>query len=142
MIDKAHKHNLLVGSRLTEAQLAQAEQLFQRFWARDYWSAQEYIASRKAALAHAHEQEQALDITPQMVEDEQYNLFHQFTIERTKMLDGALNMGDAAWLEQVVRYSEHLTLDLWQVVTGEKVRGMSNRALVGAIAKALEGRRA
>lgn len=131
---------------ITQEQREQFEQLFAKYYdERDYWG--DYgehgvVTSRLKALKHEHEQGRALDISEQDVKDASREWAYNFAKTRLEELDQRFSdptSSDFARLSEIVRYDQRFTLELCELVAGERFKGLSNGRIKQLLSRIIGG---
>lgn len=105
--------------------------IWQKYSAKDYWGdavlVEQNIAERDRALVA----NPSLQDLPTDKDIEQFYHYRSlgFVHERTTQVERAISVRDLQWLTDNVRYDQRLTLELFTLVTGRKVKGLSNEKL-------------
>ena len=129
---------------LTVEQGEQFEQLFSIYYdERDHW--QDYedwgaVTSKLKGLRYEHEQGRALDISEQDVKDHFRAVAYTFARERLEELHYRFNhitLGNLDRLLEIIRYDQTFTLELCEIVTGERFKRLSNARIKGLVIKIL-----
>jgi hypothetical protein len=111
-------------------------QIFQKHQEKDYWGNAAIIERKKLERDQArarHELAGLEDLETFSTDEdiEQFYYYHclSFVHEQFANVGRAVREKDTAWLSEHVRYDQHLSLELYELVTGQKVRGLSNKKL-------------
>lgn len=104
--------------------------IWRKYSAKDYWCDDGIIANTKATRDRMRESFPNKEFpTDAEIEDHYHQKSLSFVHEQHARVSRAVHKRDLKWLVANVRYDQPLTLDLYELVTGTKVRGLSNKKL-------------
>lgn len=117
--------------------------LFQKYQAVDYWGYAAIIEGKKRARDEAMDRLRLVaspDTFPSDEDIEEFYYYHalSYVHEQFAEIGWAVREKKVAWLAANLRYDQPLSLDIYEVATGRKVRGLSNGKLRAVFSENLE----
>lgn len=117
----------------TPEELQKMREIYEKYEAMDYWGNAALIEQTKA-----ERDQRDPSVTDQQIEDYFHEKSQGFVRERAFRILYAVDGGDYDWLVEAVRYDQPMSLELFELVTGEKVKGLSNKKLAKVFARVCE----
>lgn len=111
-------------------------ELYDRYNARDYFGDNLVIDNLKERR-DAADSATVLRMTDEQIENHVRGKTLDFLHKRYREIDTALIAEDLDWLTKTLRYTEHVSLEMFEAITGLKAKGLSNKKLRPVFEKAI-----
>lgn len=98
--------------------------IYTRYKIKDYWSSDAIIAMQKEARDKAQS-----PVTDAEIEAYYHDQERRFVHSRYAEIVAAVETKNTEWLNLHVRYDQAMSLELYELATGQKVKGLSNKKL-------------